>query len=220
MKTKAILLELIDLLESFEQTVGDVEGIGLDSFLTYALSIRKSNQESYSLSAIASTDEAYIAQMLSLLHRFSRGYMKKALQHSDCLQTEEEYTYLVCLLGGDALTKSELHLRNGLERTTGSEMLRRLQRHGLIEEQADEQDKRQRLVRITPKGRSELVKVFPNLRIAAQLLSAPLDERNKLFLKSLLTELCQVHSHLTTSLRDASLEQYLDAITGREGESH
>lgn len=215
MKTKDILLELIDLLDSFEQTVNDPDVMNLESFLSYAVSIRKSQQDFAEESMPTSTDEAYIARMLSLLYRYARGYTKRALAESECLQTEEEYTYLLCLMNGQALSKGELHQRNALERTTGSEMLRRLQNHGLIEEEMDPVDKRQRLVRITPKGRAELASIFPNLKLVAQIISAPLDERQKVFLKAVLVQMCRTHSEAFVGLRESSLEDSLKQLLAR-----
>lgn len=209
MKTKDILLELIELLGSFEETLGNAEDMSLESFLSYAVSIRKSEQDFAEDTMHSKTDEAYIARMLSLIHRFSRGYTKKALMRSECLQTEEEYTYLVCLMDGQAKSKGELHTANGLERTTGSEMLRRLQRYGLIHEFVDPKDKRQRLVQITPEGRQELVSVFPGLRDVAQIISAPLDDRQKVFLKAVLVQMSKAHSDAIGVLKDAPLEDYM-----------
>ena len=209
MKTKEILLELIELLGSFEEVVGDSKMMTLESFLSYAVSMRKSEQELEEEVNPNATDEAYIARMLSLIYRYGRGYTKKALQVSPYLQSEEEYTYLLCLMNGEAMSKGELHLCNGLERTTGSEMLRRLQKHGLIEEEIDPIDKRQRLVRITPRGRAELAKIFPNLKLVAQIISAPLDERQKMFLKGVLVQLHKEHSKVVLSLKDETLQEIL-----------
>ena len=209
MKTKEILLELIELLGSFEEVVGDSKMMTLESFLSYAVSMRKSEQELEEDVNPNATDEAYIARMLSLIYRYGRGYTKKALQVSPCLQSEEEYTYLLCLMDGEAMSKGELHLRNGLERTTGSEMLRRLQKHGLVEEEVDLVDKRQRLVRITPRGRTELAKIFPNLKLVAQIISAPLDERQKMFLKGVLVQLHKEHSKVVLNQKDETLQEIL-----------
>lgn len=209
MKTKEILLELIELLGSFEEVVGDSKMMTLESFLSYAVSMRKSEQDLEEEVNPNATDEAYIARMLSLIYRYGRGYTKRALQVSPYLQSEEEYTYLLCLMNGEAMSKGELHLRNGLERTTGSEMLRRLQKHGLVEEEVDLVDKRQRLVRITPRGRTELAKIFPNLKLVAQIISAPLDERQKMFLKGVLVQLHKEHSKVVLNQKDETLQEIL-----------
>lgn len=207
MKTKKLLLELIDLIDSFEATVPDADTMGLDAFLAYALSLRNDSQSTY-VSQTPHTDEATIAQMLSLLYRISRSYTKRALQES-LLQSEEEYTYLVSLLSSGAVSKTELNLRNALERTTGNEMLRRLQRSGLIVEMDDPRDGRQKLVEITPQGRAELMRIFPKLREVAALLSASLDDGQKLYLKNILSQITNEHLAMMKELRDAPLETYI-----------
>lgn len=208
MKTKRILVELLEIIDSFENTVPNAEEMSLDSFLTYALSLRLDGERQH-ISKTPSSDEATIAQMLSLLYRISRSYTKRALQES-LLQSEEEYTYLVCLLGSGRITKTELNLRNALERTTGNEMLRRLQRSGLILEMEDPNDKRQKLVEITSKGREELMKVFPQLKQVASLLSSNLDDGQKLYLKNILTQMSNQHLEMMRELRDAPLDSYIN----------
>lgn len=209
MKTKKLLLEIIDLLESFEATVPNAETMGLDAFLTYILSLRMNTQEEMATSPrTAYSDEATIAQMLSLLYRISRTYTKKALQGSQ-LHSEEEYTYLVSLLSSGLVSKTELNQRNALERTTGNEMIRRLQRSGFVRIQEDFKDKRQKLVEITPEGKAELMRVFPPLRSVAMLLSSGLDDGQKLYLKNLLKQMAHQHLEKLKDLRDAPLSDYL-----------
>ncbi len=209
MKTKKLLLELIELLESFEATVVNAETMGLDAFLTYVLSLRINSQEQLGPARTAYSDEATIAQMLSLLYRISRTYTKKALQGSK-LHSEEEYTYLVSLLSAGLVSKTELNQRNALERTTGNEMIRRLQRSGFVRVQEDSRDKRQKLVEITAEGRAELMKVFPPLKSVATLLSSGLDDGQKLYLKNLLKQMTNEHLEKLKELRDAPLSDYLD----------
>lgn len=208
MKTKKILLELLELLDSFEATVPEADQMGLDAFLSYVLSLRASNNEEVAVAKTAYSDDAVIAQMLSLMYRISRSYMKRALQDS-CLQTEEEYTYLVSLLAGGRMTKTELHLRNALERTTGNEMIRRLQRLELIIDMDDPHDKRQKLVQITAKGRAELMSLFPKLKPVTLLLSSGLDDGQRLYLRNILSQMANKHLAMLRELRDAPLSSYI-----------
>lgn len=209
-KSKKLLLELIEYLELFEQLIPNVEEMELPSFLTFVDSIHRKAPKAGERPGIT---EANIARHLSLLHRYSRTYIKKALQASDLLQTEEEYTYLVCLMGREGLTKSELNHLNGLEKTTGSEVMRRLRKHGLIEEHPDERDKRSIRVYITPQGRAELGKVFPRLHIAAKMLSAPLEERQMSTLHFLLERLVEQHSAFARGGTDSLLEGYAEQLS-------
>lgn len=209
MRSKKLLLELIEYLELFEELVPNVEEMELSSFLTFVDSIH--GKEPNSGERPGGT-EANIARHLSLLHRYSRAYIKRALQASSFLQTEEEYTYLVCLMGREGLTKTELNHLNGLEKTTGSEVMRRLRKHGLIEEQPDERDKRSIRVYITPQGRAELGKVFPRLHIAARMLSAPLQERQMTTLHFLLERLVAKHSSFARTGEDELLSKYAEQL--------
>lgn len=219
MQSKRLLLELIEYIDLFERSVPDAHEMGMESFLAFAHSLHSSsvepgphrhNPEHHP----QGTEEVDIARSLSLLHRFSRSYIKRALQCSQYLQSEEEYTYLVCLMSGIPLSKTELHQRNGLEKTSGAEVLRRLKKHGLIIETPAEQDKRSILVSITPEGRGELMKIFPDLRLAASVLSGPLDERQRSTLHHLLTHLTDTHARLIATLRDAPLSDYAASLQG------
>lgn len=210
MRSKKLLLELVEYLDLFEQLVPNMEEMELPSFLTFVDSIHGKEGKG---SERPGATEANIARHLSLLHRYSRTYIKKALLASSLLQTEEEYTYLVCLMGREGLTKTELNNLNGLEKTTGSEVMRRLRRHGLIEEHPDERDKRSVRVYITPQGRAELGKVFPRLHVAARMLSAPLQERQLSTLHFLLERLVMQHSAFARGADDELLAGYAEQLS-------
>lgn len=211
MVSKRLLIELIGYLEQFEAVVPDDLDMGLDAFLTFVQSLRATESIETS-STDRDKHNVAIARHMSLLHRYSRLYIKRALQASQYIQSEEEYTYLIHLMSGALISKTELHQRNGLEKTTGSEVLRRLKKHGLVAETPDPNDKRSILVELTPLGRQELMKVLPNLRIAAQILSAPLVEHERLTLYHTLNKLTQTHAELLSCYKDGELEEYLQRL--------
>ena len=156
--------------------------------------------------------EVSIARHLSLLHRYSKGYIKRALTASTLLQSEEEYSYLASLMSGKPQTKTELNALNAMEKTSGAEIIRRLVAKGLAEERPDERDRRSVLVSITPLGRAELMKVFPQLRTAALLLSAPLQESQQATLDFLLHYLCEALSTLPPAKSDSDLSELLSSL--------
>ncbi|MDY3090867.1 MAG: winged helix DNA-binding protein, partial [Porphyromonas sp.] len=104
------------------------------------------------------------------------------------------------------------------ERSTGNEMLRRLARLGLVIEMDDPVDKRQKLVQLTPLGRAELMKVFPDLRKVTQLLTHTLDSWQKLYLRNLLSQMTARHLTLMRDLKDVPITDYLDEVN-RKGKS-
>ena len=204
MKSKRLLTQLIEYVELFETAFPEAEELHLASFITFVQSLledHKAEQSQRPSLGQAMPLEVDIARHLALLQRYSKSYTKRALAASDTLQSEEEYSYLVSLISGAALTKTELNTLNALEKTSGSEIIRRLVQKGLATEQPDERDRRSVLVSITPRGRAELQKVFPQLHIAASLLSQPLG--------LLLSYLCQEHGTLYPAKSDPPLEELL-----------
>ncbi|MDO4691787.1 MAG: MarR family winged helix-turn-helix transcriptional regulator [Porphyromonadaceae bacterium] len=206
MKSKRLLLELVEYLDLFERLVPDAEEMGMRSFLTFVESMLPVQCAECPSAQEGAPADVGIARHLSLLHRYSKAYIKKALTESEYLQTEEEYTYLVCLMSENGLTKSELNSRNGMEKTSGGEVMRRLKRDGLIEEFPSKHDRRSVSVFITPKGRGELFKVFPKLHMAAKLLSSPLSQNQRETLLFLLEHLTHEQSQHIGRLSDVGLE--------------
>ena len=97
MKSKRLLTELLDYIELFEQSFPLEEELSLKSFLVFVQSMQEGAAISPTPSKQPSTigqqqREVSIARHLSLLHRYSKGYIKRALTASDLLQSEEEYS--------------------------------------------------------------------------------------------------------------------------------
>ena len=216
MKSKRLLMELLDYIELFEQSFPNDEEISMKSFLIFVQSMQEGTEASPT-SAIRPANmgqqrEVSITRHLSLLHRYSKGYIKRALMASDLLQSEEEYSYLASLMSGKSQTKTELNALNAMEKTSGAEIIRRLVAKGLAEERPDERDRRSVLVTITPQGRAELMKVFPQLHTAAFLLSAPLQEKQQATLDFLLHYLCGALSTLPPAKSDSDLAELLSTL--------
>ena len=215
MKSKRLLTELLDYIELFEQSFPNDEKLSMKSFLIFVQSMQE-GAEASPTSAIrpnmGQQREVSIARHLSLLHRYSKGYIKRALMASELLQSEEEYSYLASLISGKPQTKTELNTLNAMEKTSGAEIIRRLVAKGLAEERPDERDRRSVLVTITPQGRAELMKVFPQLHTAALLLSAPLQEQQQATLDFLLHYLCGALSTLPPAKNDSDLAELLSTL--------
>ena len=217
MKSKRLLTELLDYIDLFEQSFPEEEELTLKSFLVFVESMHEGEHALRASSAETSTPpphsrtprEVSIARHLSLLHRYSKGYIKRALFASEHLQSEEEYSYLASLFNGVPHSKTELNSLNAMEKTSGAEIIRRLVAKGFAEERPDERDRRSVLVSITPRGRAELMKVFPQLHTAAQLISAPLEERQQATLDFLLKYICQALSTLPMAKSDTDLGELL-----------
>lgn len=201
MKSKKLLIEIIELLEKFEKTTNVNEGDpSLDDFILF-LQERRTVKEDRN-------DTVRIAQNISYLHRYSKLYIKKILKGS-LLQTVDEYTYLVTLFNEESLSKTEINNRNVIEKTSGNEIMRRLLKAKLIGERRDEEDRRRMRVFITDKGRAELKKVFPGLWKSATLLSGVLSPQEKgLFLQTS-DKLCNFHKDIFVHFREEEIDRLI-----------
>ena len=213
MRSKRLLAELLDYLELFEEAFPSEQELSLQSFIAFTSSLLH-DRPTPQASPFALSHEVSIARHLSLLQRFSRSYTKRALAVSQLLQSEEEYSYLVSLMGGP-LSKTALNTLNAIEKTTGAEVIRRLATKGLVEETPDERDRRSVLVSITPLGRAELAKVLPQLRIAAALVSQPLEQEQRTILDLLLVHLCHTHAQLASSKGDSTLSDLMAQLSDK-----
>lgn len=217
MRSKKLLIELLNYIELFEESVQHKDESNVENFIHFThdlLAKQKSLPKAYNKSE-QDMCNAGIAKDISMLHRYSRTYIKKALIASEHLQTEDEYTYLVTLMAQNGLTKTELNNRNGLEKTSGSEIIRRLRKYELIEEEPNAKDKRSVRVFITDKGRRELAAIFPMLRLSANTLTAPIDDDQKETLRLILRNLCSAHANIFPMRNDLSLDQTYEALQRR-----
>lgn len=155
--------------------------------------------------------ETLISIMVSYLYRYTRLYSKKALEHSQ-LTTIDEFVYLVMLLEGPPPTKSELIDRNIHEKTTGIEVLRRLLAYGLIEQFDDPDDRRSKRLKLTDRGRAEVLHVMPFMRQVATLVGGNLSLAEKIQLVHLLNKLHLFHNPIFIENRHDSFEKLTEKV--------
>lgn len=211
MKSKKLLIEIIELLEKFEKTTGlDEDELSLDDFILFL-------QESRSIKEDRN-DTVRIAQNVSFLHRYSKFYIKKSLKGS-LLQTVDEYTYLVALFNEESLSKTEINNRNAIEKTSGNEVMKRLIKAKLIGEHRDEKDKRRMRVFITDKGRAELTKIFPGLWKSARMLSGVLSPQEKESFLRASDKLCDFHKNIFVNCKEEKIDCLVSKLPSVNRES-
>ena len=148
----------------------------------------------------ASTQLAYqidntIGRLFIYMSRYAKSYIKKTLDGTP-LQSPEDFTCLAILLTHDSLSKSELISRNIQEKTSGTEVIRRLIQAGLVSQLNDVNDKRSKSISITDQGKQLLYKVFEDMNDVGKMVSGNLSLTEKLNLQYLLQKLDSFHYKL------------------------
>lgn len=214
MKTKEILIELIELLSVYEEECTQSgSGVNMTDFMGFLNSRlipqnvkADSLRNDYSGSDVPDREgsDTDISILIVLLFRYAKGYLKKAFKDS-CINTADEFSFLITLLTCDNLSKTELIQKQIMEKTSGTEIINRLVKLGMIEQWNDDVDKRSIRVKISEKGKFELFNILPNMRMVSQIVSGNLSETEKVMLAYLLRKLEMHHNLIYQTKKDHDL---------------
>ncbi|GAB3219690.1 MarR family winged helix-turn-helix transcriptional regulator [Spirosoma arcticum] len=154
--------------------------------------------------AVASDVE--IGMLVSCVYRYAKLYSKKALAGTP-ISTIDEFTYLAQLLSDTKPSKTELIEENIQEKTTGTEILRRLINNGLIEQFDDPNDRRSKRLKLTSPGFELMHQIMPRMNQVATLVGGNLSVAEKQQLVGLLQKLHLFHNPLFLNERDLPIEE-------------
>ncbi|MCU0462224.1 MAG: MarR family winged helix-turn-helix transcriptional regulator [Bacteroidales bacterium] len=224
MKKSEILITLINHFFSFDSEKGNPEEYSIDEFIGY-LNAKSGSQELMMREISGENKEWFkdeyrntasdISILIVLMNRYAKSYIKKVLMESS-LQTPDEFSFLITLMTYDNLTKSELITTQVMEKTSGSEVLRRLIKRGMIAEAANKNDKRSIRVSITKYGREEMLKILPLMSKVTKIVVGNLNAEEINTLSYLLKKLDYFHNDIYLNKKDQSLSDIFSGITYRQ----
>lgn len=183
-----LLNELLPYLEEYEESMGKNQG--LDGFAHWLVQHRSKdvnkganpNQKTdYTDPSNIREDinrDVEISTSLSSLYKFAKHYTKKVLIDTP-LKTMDDFGFMAALMRDDKMSKSELIRENLLEITTGTEIIKRLIREGLLHEESDPNDKRSKIVSATNKGKGLMYGLFTRMGDVAGIVTGHLSEEEK-----------------------------------------
>ena len=116
----------------------------------------------------------------------------------------------------DSLSKGELITKQVMEKTSGSEIIRRLIKKGLIVESPDENDKRSIRVSVTKYGREEILKILPIMSKVTKIVAGNLNAEEINTLSYLLKKLDYFHNDIYLNKKDQSLSDIFSGIANRK----
>lgn len=223
MTKSEILTTLINKFFSFDAERSNHDEYSLDEFIGYLNS--KSVSQELVMREISGENKEWfkdeyrnsasdISILIVLMNRYAKSYIKKVLNESK-LQTSDEFAFLITLMTCDNLTKSELIAKQVMEKTSGSEVIRRLVKRGMIAETADQNDKRSIRVAITKSGRNEILKILPLMSKVTKIVVGNLTEEEINTLSYLLKKLDYFHNDIYLNKKDQSLSNIFNGITKR-----
>lgn len=203
MKSYQLIHQLIDLVEQLEEENQGRE-VSIQDFMGFLLNnvgdpaanlvngeVRFGNSDSKALEIAYQLDNN-IGRLFVFMSRYAKHYIKKALEGTP-LQTGEDFTALAILLTHNHLSKSELISHNLQEKTSGTEVIRRLIAAGLVTQWDDIKDKRSKHIGITDRGKELLYQVFEDMNNVGKMITGKLTVAEKFTLQYLLQKLETFH---------------------------
>jgi DNA-binding MarR family transcriptional regulator len=140
--------------------------------------------------------------------------IRRAQQISTALFTEEcgpfdltsvQYAALCAISVNPQVDATRLSALIAFDRSTIGDVLERLEQKGWIRRTPSVQDKRVKLVQLSPEGTKLLRQVHPAVRRVQERLLAPLSAKDQTTLVRLLSQLADVHNEVTPApLRTAA----------------
>lgn len=206
----SILKSLLPLIERYEQE--HVGADNLDEFLYWANEQQGGFQKDRSELDIPPGEnlEGVLGKYIVFLYRYARSYVRKALEDT-ALTHFDDFAYLVTLWADQPLSKTVLIQKNIMDKSSGSEIIRRLIRQGFMEETTSETDKRSKLVRLTHSGTNALMQTFEKMGQVSLLISGNLNEVEKIQLFELLHKLHHFHLPIFMEQRNESIQQIMES---------
>ncbi|PWS28302.1 MarR family transcriptional regulator [Pedobacter yonginense] len=202
MKSYPLIHQLITLVEELEVEQSGKE-ISLQQFTGFLLNkassapngtnseVRFGNNDEKTLEIAFQLDNN-IGRLFVFMSRYAKLYIKKALEDTPLL-TAEDFTALAILMTHDQLSKTELINHNLQEKTSGTEVIRRLISAGLVKQWDDTKDKRSKHIAITENGRELLYNVFKDMNNVGKMITGKLSLAEKFTLQYLLQKLEDFH---------------------------
>jgi len=155
-------------------------------------------------------------QLVILIRRIGKfhiAYSNKALEGTG-LDQMEEFGILVTIYNQKNPIKSEAIYNNIMELSSGTNMLIRLKKRGLVSEYDDEQDKRVKRLKLTDKGETTLLKAKDVVLKVAHMMVNDLSDEDKRLCIQLLTPIDQRFSGLFQKQRNKAFEEIYRKIYG------
>lgn len=155
--------------------------------------------------------ENEICKQILLLSRYSKLMIRKGLAEFPDL-ANEEFTYLYRLKDEPDLTKIQLIERNGHEKQTGTQIIKRLLEAGFLEEKNDEDDKRSKRLNLTKKGNEIFHQSVEKVNQTSKILSGKLSDSEKNELLKTLKKLNEFHAHIYADYKGENIKSIMDSF--------
>lgn len=123
-------------------------------------------------------NEGLLLKIIGRISKLNMNYANKALEGTGLHQIEE-FGMLLTIRQEKTMKKTEIIYANLFELSSGTDMLNRMKKRGLIKEYDDREDKRSKRVELTAKGEKVVEECKPRIVKNAKMMMIDLTEDDK-----------------------------------------
>ena len=122
--------------------------------------------------------DGLLMKIIGRISKLNMSYANMALKGTDLNQIEE-FGMLVTIRQEKNPKKTEVIYANLFELSSGTDMLNRMKKRGLIREYDDKEDKRSKRLELTPRGEKVVDLCFERIRKNAKMMAHDLSDDDK-----------------------------------------
>ena len=184
---------MIDWAEKFDSQLSDSEDWDDKNFANWLCSeVNSTNKED---TVLPEKTQSSIVVSVYFMYKYALFYSRKIFKNSQ-IYSLDDFTFLASLLPDKKLKKADVIRKNIAEKSSGNEILKRLLRQNLIKEMNNPNDKRSKLLEITPEGFNEINAVRSQINNMGSLVDGDLSEQEKIVMLNMLSKLNNFHRPL------------------------
>ncbi|MFC0771607.1 MarR family winged helix-turn-helix transcriptional regulator [Terrimonas alba] len=203
-------VQLVNLWGNFESLhpTGSIE-----DFCRYFLATQQRAEPGGPLvgGVVPNFSDGLLLKIIGRISKLNMSYANMALKGTDLNQIEE-FGMLVTIQQEKNPKKTEVIFANLFELSSGTDMLNRLKKRGLIKEFDDEEDKRSKRLSLTPKGEKTVLICYERVKKNARMMLHGLAEDDKLLCIQLLKNIEINLSGLWPQHRGKSFEEVYNSL--------
>ncbi|MBO9632173.1 MAG: MarR family transcriptional regulator [Chitinophagaceae bacterium] len=207
------MTELVKLISAWEEYAQKNSGSTAVEFCMYYLA-RESNSKLFNGLTPPDLDTQF-AKLIGRLAAMRTAYSKMALEDLPGFDLEWFY-FLNSIYHLKEVRKTQIIQYNFVEQTTGIDTLNKLKNLGYISERTDPDDKRAKLVAITPEGEKILFRLYQLFYKPTLLMYGGITATDKQIVVNILKDTEQKHQELLSGSKNRSIDELLVEMMGKE----
>lgn len=208
---------IVELITEWDAFVNKHEGATVEDFCLYysrKVSQQKASDELFRGISPPDLDTVF-SKLINRLSAMHTAYTKMAVKELEGIGAEW-FWFLNAIYHRGEASKVEIINYNFIEQSTGIDILNRIKKAGFITERNNPEDKRAKLVKLTPAGEAILLKLYELVYKPTFFMFSDIPDDDKNLIVKLLSATEIKHGKILADNRTKNLDELIETQVGKE----